>query len=102
MITFIKKNTTENPDTGIITYYEYSQEELQALYVAKPSKFIQVTESHAEQVLRPQNRYQEVDIDALTKAIAAISADTAGADRPATGRRITNRKRHSGGNPRNG
>jgi len=102
MITFIKKNTTENPDTGAITYYEYSMDELCQLHIAKPSKFIQVTESHAEQVLRPQNHYQEVDIDALIKAIAAKSAGTAGADRPATRRRNTNRKRNSGGNPRNG
>ena len=66
MATFIKRNQiqdtiqTKDGPTTIIRQKNWKTAELLELYRDNPGMFFEVTESHAQDVLRPQNFYQEV------------------------------------------
>ena len=58
MATFIKKYEKRTEDGEVYGYEEWEPHELTA---KDSSEFFEVPESHAQQVLRPGNVYQEVD-----------------------------------------
>ena len=62
MPTFIKRKCViaKQKNREVPTYPDWTDEELTELRTTLPSRFITVPESHAADVIRPQEKYQEV------------------------------------------
>ena len=94
MPTFIKKRTTNDPDRNRINFNDHSLDELVSLYKEHRSRFIEVTESHAADVLRPQGKYQEVNTNELEQLLKAQSSgEGSDARRNERGRQVRSSKR---------
>lgn len=87
MPTFIKRKTKqiEHEDYIEVVRIQYTQAELRELYATEPSRFITVSESHAADVIRPQDNYQEVP-DAITQQEAAHVSRHAPEGKPSVGK----------------
>jgi len=73
---------------------DLSELELLALVRTAPSKFFEVTESHAEHVLRRQSAYQEVTGDALAEwRNSQLRRDPVEAAEESTPAKVTVKKR---------
>lgn len=62
MPTFIKRKCVmaQQKNREVPTYPDWTDEELTEMRTTLPSRFITVPESHAAGVIRPQEKYQEV------------------------------------------
>jgi hypothetical protein len=77
---FIKSNTITSTDRhGIETDRQvlFSADEIVSRALLNPSLLIEITESHAVQVIRPQGKYQEVSEDVLALLEEARESATA-------------------------
>ena len=67
--------TTKSGATTIIRHRPWKRDELKAVLLENPSVIFEVTESHANNVLRPQAHYQEVFAETLAELKAEIEAE---------------------------
>lgn len=80
---FIKRNQvqdvihTKDGPTTIIRQKNWKRSELKDIIRDNPSTLFEVSESHADAVLRPQNQYQEVWDDVLAEINAELQAEAA-------------------------
>ena len=105
MPTFIRKHEKQREVEGFIevTARDWTEDELAKLRKDEPSRFFEVSESHAADVIRPQGNYQEVE-DVATQAPAddarPVYESSERTGKAGSGKRTGSRSNSNGGSNR--